>query len=554
MKKIKFLLSAAVIAFSMIACDTYEDVNENPNALAIEKVTPDLILPGVITQMYRTRAITELQLGSLWMNNWTGDTYLYGGPFPGELTLSSVNSQFYNEIWDNTFKMVYNLEIIQKYPNADHKQDNFVAVAKILKAYYMQRIVDLYGDIPYTEAWQASGNSTPKYDNDENVYKALIGELDTAMAMIANPDPNAAALGSANILWLQPTGTSSTNASMSDWSALANTIKLKYLIRMSNVTNGDLVTYRNQKLAEVAAKGTFISQDLFERPGYSQASNDAQNPLLGNYYVNAAGNLVANYSLITVTEHLANTLEGNTILNDANYSKFTGITDPRKNRMFTNVTGKKNGVTYQRLKGIRQGATAGSPGAEIDPNDPSARSTSKFAPTMFYGSFAQGASATVTGYANGRGGAMFTAAESNFLQAEAALRWPAIFSSVNAQSKFTTGVTSAFAFLGSPIGTYQTAISTRPGLGWTGTNAQKIEAIITQKWLALINVDALENFIEYNRTGYPYTPLSTTSVMPNKPYRLQYPQSELAANPNTPNVATGSLFTKNATTPFWNQN
>ncbi len=544
MKKIKVLLSAAVIALSLTACNRYEDINENPNALPIEKVTPDLILPGVVTQMYRLQAGSELQLGSLWMNNWTGDTYLYGGPFPGELTLSSVNSQFYNEIWDNTFKIVYNLEIIKKYPNADHKQDNYVVMAKILKAYYMQRIVDLYGDIPYTEAWQGAANSAPKYDNDQDVYKALIAELDSAMQMITSPDPNALAVTSADIIF---------GGNMANWKALANTIKLKYLVRMSNITSGDLVTYRNQKLAEVAANGSYISADVFERPGYSQASNDAQNPLLANYLVNSAGNYVGNYSLITVSEHMANALEGNAILNDSHYTKFSGLVDPRKSRMFTNVVGSKSGVPYNRLKGVRQGATAGSPGAEIDPTDPSARTTSKFSTAMFYGSFTNGSTSVLT-LANARGGTLMTAAESNFLQSEAALRWPSIFTSINAQSKFTTGVAASFSYIGSAIGSYQTSIATRAGLGWTGSDAQKLEAIITQKWLALANIDALENFIEYNRTGYPYTPLATTAVMPNKPYRLQYPQTELVANPNTPAVATASLFTKNSSTPFWNQN
>lgn len=549
MKKIKVLLSAAVIALSLTSCNNYLDVNENPNALPIEQVTPELILPGVLTQMYRVQAGSELLLGSLWMNNWAGDTYIYGGPFSGEFTMSAVNSQFYNDIWDDTYKTLYNLEVMQRYPNDDHKQDNFVAVAKVLKAFYMQRIVDLYGDVPYSEAWKGAGNSTPKYDNDQDVYKALIGELDTAMAMLASPNSNALPLGTANIVTF-----GSTSATLNNWIALANTIKLKYLVRMSNITSGDMVTYRNQKLAEVAANGNFVSADVYERPGYSLSNNDSMNPLTLNYIANSAGQFVTNYNRITVSEHMANVLEGNSILNDSNYSKFTGLVDPRKTRMFTNVVGSKSGIPYNRLKGIRQGATAGSPGADIDPTDPSARKTSKFSTAMIYGGFTSSGVTSVLTLANLRGGTLMTAAESNFLQAEAALRWPSIFTTVNAQTKFTTGVAASFTYIGSAIGTYQTSISTRPGLGWVGTDAQKLEAIITQKWLALANIDAIENFIEYNRTGYPYTPLAVTAVMPNKPYRLQYPQTELAANPNTPNVATASLFTKNASTPFWNQN
>lgn len=544
MKKIKILLSAAVIGLSITSCNDYLDVNENPNALPIENVTPDLILPGVVTQMYRVRSGSELQLGSLFMNNWAGDTYIYGGPFSGEFTLSAVNSLFYNDIWDNTYKNLYNLNVIEKYSNEDHKQDNFVAIAKILKAFYMQRVVDLYGDAPYSEAWLGNANSTPKYDNDQDVYKALIAELDLAMNMITMPNSNAVPVGSADIIF---------GGTMANWKLFANTIKLKYLVRMSNITSGEMATYRDQKLAEVATVG-FITTDVFEKPGYTTGNNDSLNPLYFNYFATAAGTFVSNYNLITVSEHMANTLEGNSILSDSNYSKFTGLNDPRKNRMFTNISGSKGGIPYAKLKGVRQGATAGSPGAIIDPTDPSARKTSKFAQGMFFGNVTTG-STTVAGLSNLRGGTLITAAEINFLQSEAALRWPSIFSGIDAQAKFNTGVSASITYTGAAAGTYLASITARPGLGFTGSNAQKLEAIITQKWLALTNVDAMESFIEYNRTGFPYTPLAVTAVTANKPYRLQYPQSELAANPNTPNVPTSSLFTKNNQyTPFWNQN
>ncbi|WP_292010750.1 SusD/RagB family nutrient-binding outer membrane lipoprotein [Chryseobacterium sp.] len=547
MKKIKFLLSASVIALSLTSCNNYLDVNEDPNNLPIENVTPELILPGVISQMYRVQSGNQMQLGNLMMNNWAGNTYVFGGPYSAEFTLGAVNSQFYNGIWDDTYRNLYNFKIVETYPNADHKQDYYVAIAKILKAFYLQPIVDLYGDIPYSEAFQAQANSTPKYDNDEDVYKALISSIDEGIALIEAADASVSLNpGAADIVF---------QGNMDSWVNFANTIKLRFLVRMSKAT-GDMGAYRDMQLSALSASNpTFITGDVYENPGYSTASNDAMNPLMYNYRNNAAGSAVQNYNLVTVSEHMANALEGNEILNSAEYSKFTGIKDGRRYRLFSQISYTFNGVPYARLKGIRQGATAGQPGAEIDPNSASSRTVSKLANGTFIGNVTTGG--TVISASNARGGTLMTLAESNLLQAEAALRWPSLFT-VDAQSKFTQAITASYNYFGATAGTapaYIASISSRIGLGWTGTTEQKIEAIITQKWLALTNVNPIESFIEYNRTGYPYTPLAVTAVMANKPYRLQYPQSEFSANSaNTPNIPTAQLFTKNQYTPFWNQN
>jgi hypothetical protein len=160
---------------------------------------------------------------------------------------------------------------------------------------------------------------------------------------------------------------------------------------------------------------------------------------------------------------------------------------------------------------------------------------------------------------NLRGGVLFSKAESNLLQAEAALRWPSIFS-FSPATKFDAAILANATWLGTNTTNaawtnYINGIATRPGLGWTGTDNQKLEAIMTQKWIALTNINPTEMFIEYNRTGYPFTPMATIAQFPNKPYRLVYPNSEYVANSaNVPNISSAQVFVKNQFTPFWNQN
>ncbi len=544
MKNNKFLITilAAALSFTATSCSNdYLDVNDNPNAVQAEQITPELMLPGAISQAYRTQAGTMMQFGNLMMNSWAGNSYTIAGPYSREFSLSSVDNTFYRGIWEGLYPRVANFDQMEKFTNNNHEQDYYIAIAKIMKAYYMQYIIDLYGDAPYSEAFMGQQNTTPKYDNDADIYKVLISKLEEANALIDAADEHA----------LEPVSDIVFQGDMDKWMALSNTIKLKLLVRMSNVT-GDLATYRNAKL-QTLASATFIDEEVVVNPGYSRASNDQMNPYILNWARNASGQQVSNYSVVVVSEHMANALEGNVILNNANYTKFTGLKDPRRTRLFTNVTSvDSNGAPFTGLKGVRQGNVPGQPGVPVTNVN-----TSKLATGNFSGGVAVGDWVDVLNENNLRGGVLFSRAESNLLQAEAALRWPAIFS-FPASDKFNTAIRSNGVWLGAnatQISTYITSANARVGLGWTGTDAQKIEAIMTQKWIALTNINPTEMFIEYNRTGYPFTPMATTAQFPNKPYRLVYPNSEYAANSaNVPNISSADVFVKNQYTPFWNQN
>lgn len=549
MKNNKFLviILTAALSFSSTSCsDRYLDVNDNPNAVQAENITPELMLPGALTTAYRTQAGTMMQFGNLMMNSWAGNSYTIAGPFSREFSLASVDNTFYRGIWEGLYPRIANFDQMEKFANNNHEQDYYIAIAKIMKAYYMQYIVDLYGDCPYAEAFKGQQNTTPKYDNDVDIYKDLISKLEEANALIN------AAKNTPSIVPLDPVSDIVFAGDMDKWLALSNTIKLKMLLRMSKVT-GDLETYRNAKL-QTLANAIFIDEEVKVNPGYSSASDDKMNPYILNWARNASGQQVSNYAVVVVSEHMANALEGNVILNDSNYSKFNGIKDPRRSRLFTTVSSvDANGLPFNGLKGVRQGNVPGQPGVPVTNVN-----TSKLGIGNFSGGVAVANWGDVITQNNLRGGVLFSKAESNLLQAEAALRWPSIFTTITASTKFNTAITANGAWVGAntaQVTTYINNANTRPGLGWAGTDTQKIEAIMTQKWIALTNINPTEMFIEYNRTGYPYTPMATTAQYPNKPYRLVYPNSEYAANSsNVPNITSADVFVKNQYTPFWNQN
>lgn len=549
MKKIKFL--APVLALTLFSCDQYLDINNSENQLLYEKVTPAQLLPGAQLSTYRVQATTMNQLGNVFMNSWTRNVNSYGNGYDKELQLN-VDNSFYNGIWDGLYRQLKNFDGILKYPNDNGKYDYYQAVAKICKAHYMQYIVDLYGDAPYTEAWKGNANVTPSYDDDFEIYKALVTELEEARDLINNADPAVAELIDQKDIML--------HGDLNMWIEFANTIQLRMCLRMSESTDANVVAFRTAKLNDLAS-ASFLSDNVAINPGFDGSTDANVNPIANTFFWDAAENNQANRLFIAMTGHAWKSLQSYATTNypaagsqeivAGSGVNYPNLTDPRSGRIFTG--GIQNNTTGPR-RAVNQGSS------QVDVAAPG---TTLPGPPCRLGALghvnpydqAQIFAGVNLGYARdffGVDGFVMTYSEACFLQAEAALRYPALFS--NAQYWFEEGITDNFAFRNAALGTYITSINSRPNFGWTGTDSQKLHAIMYQKWVALMGINAIESYIDYTRTGYPLTPLSSVAIQSRKPYRLIYPVSEYVANSaNVPPMTSNDVFVINSMTPFWKQ-
>lgn len=526
MKNIK--ITTAVLSISMlfasVSCSQYLDVNDDPNRIGLDNVTPNELLPVGITSTYAKQSQTLNRFASVVMNSTAGNSLVFGSPFIDDYK-PNVSNTFYNDVWDSLFRGIANFQKVIDFNDPSNKYVQHKAIAKIMKANYVQILTDLYGDMPYSDAWKGQNNLSPKYDKGEDIYKASIADIENAMILLnsnAGDEPT-----SSDIVF---------HGNKDKWKAFANTLKLRYLLRMSNVT-GAMAAYRDQKLASLSG-ATFIDEDVLENPGYSAANDAQQNPFTNYYVYVSSGTRAVNYSINVASEHEAIILNGN-IEGDTRpvYQKFTGVTDGRRSRMFTLVGGK--------VQGIRQGNLPGQAGV------PTAISRFNYGITVGVGT-----PTTTRQYidmASAKSGCIMTRAESKFLQAEAALRYPSLFS--NGSSNFTAGINASYTFFGATgSASYLTAVQNVVGLGWTGTDTNKLEAIMTQKWIALTGVNPEQSFFDYTKTGFPVTPLATVSSNP-KPNRLIYPLSEYIGNANNvPAISNADVFSKNQFTPFWGRN
>lgn len=499
MKNIFKYLTVLVIALGMTSCSDYLDINDPVNNPSASTVTPDLILPGAMTRTYSAQGVTMNRLGNVFMNNWSANVNSFTGGFNEEYQLI-LTSNFYSAIWDNTYIRTNNFDLIidSEFPN----YENHKAIAKIMKSFYMQYIVDLYGDCPYSQAFDLA-NSTPAYDSDSAIYPALINEIDEAISLINNNGVSTIAVGQEDVIF---------GGDMSQWIRFANTLKLRILMRQATLaeSNGEAASYLNEQFAILDQN--FLTSSARVNPGYSN-NDGAQNPFYATHGFDTAGNMTTTNRFIRCSLYAQEFLDGT----------LTGVVDNRITSIYAPIPGAS---TPTGVVGVDQGIDSGDPAI---PEDISGLGTGLII------------SSEQDGY-------IMLAAESYFLQAEAVFRG---YMSGDAKALFEAGIMSSFAHYGLDGSAYIAASNPVPEIGWDGST-NKIEAIMTQKWIATNGINGIESWIEYVRTGYPDVPLAQSAQRPSKPNRLMYPASELVGNAsNVPSQTQDDAFT---TKIFWDNN
>ena len=542
MKRIFVNISLLMSLLFVASCDNYTDINQNPNDVLYSNLNPNELLSAAQSNVFRTQAGSMNQYGNILTNAWSGNSNLYGAGVFGtsEYTLN-FNSTFLNNVWDNLYVGINNFQkIIENKNNTDNKWDNYIAVSKIMKAHYMQYVVDLYGDCPYTDAFNGPVNVTPKYDNDEDTYKSLILDLENAWNMLDTPNANALAIETDKDIMF--------GGDAEQWKKFAATVELRMLLRMSKTT-GALATFRDAHLNGFLSGKNFVDSSVKINPGYGSTTSAQMNPYYYNFIYTSPTKLgPSGHAYKCLFNDWAGASSTEVISGSGVY--YPNVNDPRNAGLFRKGTGAVG------ICAVTQGAAGGTDVYATTNTGTKALGNLGYGPANPY----KAISGAATGYAASNGYVM-TLSESEFLQAEAHLRGYFGGTYATAKSHYDNGVIDSFKFLLGPTATsaattYITNITPKVYFGMNSTNSfeQNLCSIMYQKWVALMGTHGMESFIDYTRTGYPYTPLSLSTNRTSKPLRLIYPASEYSNNSaNVINVTSEDIFTVNAFTPFWKQ-
>ena len=516
MKKL-FVLFAAAGSLVLGGCKKFLDVNENPNTATTTDAR--YVFTNALARTASNQVGGVHTMGGSWVGFYGHSTSFSGGG--QEKTYVFTNNDF--NYWDGMYDNLYDYQYVIE-NGAKDGVPYLVGPAKVMKAYVFQKLVDLYGNVPYSEAFQASTNLAPKYDNAQTIYEDLIVKLTEAVTDIKGATfPSAEP---ADITF---------NASKTNWVKFANTVKMRILMRQSNMAGRD--AYITGKINEIVTEGSgLITSNVYVQPGYQKSSGSSGsklNPFYANYGYDQNDAQSSNYAYRKVGAVLINFLK-----NTAD-----GFRLPR-------LAAPKSGGD-PALAGSYVGIPLGGDG-----------STYLEANTSSIGSMQ-----IVKGDAT-RASILMSAAEAYFLAAEAAQRY-GITAFGTAQANYENGVRQAFRL----------AAATHTGTA-TATNAQadaaantylasaqqlvdwsvstdKLRTIWVQKWVALAHVDGLEAWSEYRRTNsttssgsVPTSPKSVAvSSSQAEPVRLFYPLRE--QNVNSGNYTSVNVFTNRI---FWDVN
>jgi len=493
-KYITIITMACALFFASCSDEYMENMNTDPSKAAT--IDPNAQLTTAQLQTYGDLSMMEIyrnyhyaftqQLMGCW------NTTNYGGRH-------TLDNNEMSRIWTSFYTQSLKNIIDAQYRTAeDAEKVNINSVLRIYRVYLMSIITDTYGDAPFSEAGLGflEGKFNPKYDKQEDIYNAFFLELEDAVNKI---DPTKDKV----------TGDLIYAGDVTKWQQLANSLRLRFAMRISNVNPTKAQTEFENALAANGGVITDASSDAlikymtiafsFGQEAYSDYRGNSLSQLLfGNDPANNPS-----YLCSTFFNQLYNSGDPRTFkISRCYYDGLMSATSP-DNRV---------DITQEMIE----------KGIDFSPRDPGAYSWEPW-PTGYDSDICKelavnNPSVTVTmarevepKLANNflksdNPGVVMTSAEVKFLMAEATVKKWNVGSAL-AEDLYKQGVRAAMDFLTDNYGCTATTDAEFDafiqGRGTFGhTDNQKLEAINTQAWI-LHFTNPAECWANVRRSGYP---------------------------------------------------
>ena len=510
--KLKSLFISALVVLVGSSCkESYFDINTNPNSLPT--ASPNYVFTNALNVSANniagnTNAGGSSEIGFYWSGQWTqGNGYIIN---TAQFAYNFTNGDF--NYWDGYYDNLQDYEYVIK--NADVNTQPFLkGPAKVMKAMLFQQLVDMYGNVPFSDALKGTASLAPKFDDQKAVYESLIKLLDEAISDL-KANAFASAFASSDIVF---------RGNNTKWIQFANSLKLRILIRQSKVAGRD--AYIKPEINKIVSEGSgFITGEEVSLGGsaFFLATAGKLNPVYDRwgYDANGAKRALNNYP--RPTQFLINSL------------KAAGDT-----------------LRMKRIAYANSGENGNAPGTSVLKEVSANYSGTPFGVSSGYlpaNTVSLGPSLIVKGEYN-RPYILMTASEVQFLMAEAKQRYADVTLPKTAQEYFEEGIKQSFRVLGAnTAGADAYKGSGIANYDWNASS-DKLSAIAIQKWISFVNFNGLEAWAEYRRTNLPAIPQSIQLVGETKrPLRFFYPGTELGSNGDnvkaqgTIDVFTSKLF------------
>jgi len=530
MKKLTIILFTATLIIS--SCKkSYIDVNQNPNQ-------PTQVTPNVVSSSALVGTAANIGTDYLGLARWMGYLSRSGNYVPDVQTETyNITNDYTDAEWTSLYLNLNNYNYIENVA----KEQNlpfYIGVAKAMKAYDFSILVDMYNNIPYSEAFNVTENTTPAYEDGQTVYTDLVNQLDSAYdyfesaktyysgaasTIVTTDDQYDVMFGSAR------TGKDDPTDRMILWQKFTNTLKLRLLLNQSQVASQQ--GFIQQEIAKITNpdpdNGTAFldaGQSAAVNPGY-QPSTGKQNPFY-NLFITVTGNPTS-----TNNYYRANSYAVNFYVNTGDlrqYFVYSGYSLTPG----SNFDGDPASVPNSSTSGIGDGLLKSPSQDQLIISD-------------FESLFMQ-AEAAERGWIQGDPRTLY---ESAITQSYVYVWVPGTIEDLGVDPVDDKPEEwASFYLTGDIFGNGPTE-----DVNWDAS-PNKLQLILTQKWIALNGIDWVIAYDDYRRTGYPTNKWLSISHSPTHlqskiPIRYLYPQVEFNTNGgNVPQLGNGAQFTANV---FW---
>lgn len=384
------------------------------------------------------------------------------------------------------------------------------APAQALRVLSFSYITDTWGDVPYSAALQADGGGTlqPTYDKQQDIYTDFFAVLDKASKDLVGASNT---LSSADPFYA---------GNVAKWQKFINSLRARLAMRVVNV---DPALANTQLAAAIAAPSGLIltnaDNGVFAWPG-------------DGVYNNPWSTTLGARDDWRMSNRLIDILKANSDPRLPIYAQPT-IDDPANP---TAYAGQPNGISNDKT--VPYFNTTSRPGSIF------------YAGKTTYGPTFGGAGQRLPSF-------VLTAAEVNFILAEAAERGMAGLTPVQAAAYYNAGITQSLSQWSAVAPAAQqisaaamTAYLAQPGVVYQGGVAGQAQ-IAQQKWIALYT-DGGTAWFEWRRTCIPTTVVAGVDAsLPAVPRRLEYPTLEKTTNATSVAAAVTAQGADKLDTRVW---
>ena len=331
MKSLKYMMAAGcLLTLGLSSCSDFLDVNVDPDKPNNTTAEVANRVPWIQRMFMYSAGITNYRTsmiaGVLYSTSGTHGPAAVTWNFAPGTTTSSYQTWFVE-----TAANLNDLYSKAKAENAYH----YMAVADIYHALGFMQMLDLYGEIPYTEAL---GNSpVPAYDDGKTIFNGCVAKLDEAIKLLSEAQPaTATPLSKGDLM---------NGGDAQKWLKMAYGLKARFLLKLSKKAE-----FNPDEILECLAKGPQSIDDNSVMPCFN-SGQDVTDYLMGDpIMTNGNWNCVAYGTTQRITKYYTD------LLTDM---RGAGVEDPRYTKIvpavMTNikvVDGKVQSYDWARSKGV----------------------------------------------------------------------------------------------------------------------------------------------------------------------------------------------------------